>query len=202
MRLQAVQEVLVSVQWFLSTTPHFSLFSCDLVWVLHRLQSLWGMPAPAWSHPQATVPTGKYLLQHGFFMGHGPFRHMAHLLIFCLAIPLFLLSVPLFPPPLSLPFLKYVFLEVPPALLMVSAVSCGSLAELAGASCVWHGAAPHLFPQRWPLQPPCCQNLDGYTQYISRVKSCYRILYSSSFLVWCAREALDPSLILFPTFHW
>lgn len=84
-----VQESHISVQWFLSTTSHFSPFSCDLIWVLHRLQFLWGVPAPVWSHLQATVPAGKYLLQHGFFMGHSPFRDIMHLLILYLAISSF-----------------------------------------------------------------------------------------------------------------
>lgn len=89
MRLQVVQGAHISVQWFVSTTPHFSPFSCDLIWVLHRLQFLWGVPAPVWSHLQATVPTGKYLLQHGFFTGHSPFRDIVHLLILYLAISSF-----------------------------------------------------------------------------------------------------------------
>jgi len=128
--------------------------------------------------PCREVPVSAWLLYRP-----QPLRDMVCLLILYPAVPLFPLSAPLLPPPLSSPFLKYVSLEVPPASLKVSAVSCGSVVELAGTRCVQHGRDPHLFPQRSSLQPLHCQNLGRYTQCISLVRNCDEILYSSSFLI-------------------
>lgn len=50
-----------------------------------------------------------------------------------------------------LPFLKYVFLEVPLSWLRDSAVLCGGAT---GADCAWRGA-DHAAPQTLPLQLPC-----------------------------------------------
>lgn len=48
-----------------------------------------------------------------------------------------------------LPFLKYVFIEVPPALLIGSALACGgSVAEQAGTGCDRHGAVLDLLPHK------------------------------------------------------
>lgn len=90
---------------------------------------------------------------------------------------------------------------------MVSAVSCGSVAEPFGNSWVRHGAAPHIFPQRSPLKPLCCQNFNRCTQcvhtmYFSCKKLLQNFIFLISFLVLCVCEALDPSLISFSTFHW
>lgn len=127
-------------------------FSCALLWVLYRLQSIQGStgsgvglskgcsPFKAYTcssmgTPWATVSLGICLLHHG-----APPAPLT------LLLPLFV--TPLFPSPLwhFLPFLKYVFTEVSTTWLMGLAVSCsGSVAEIAGTSCVQQRAATHLF---------------------------------------------------------
>lgn len=78
---------------------------------------------------------------------------------------------------LTIPFcpLKYCFTEVPPALLMGSAVSYGgSIAESAGTwwkqLCPARGSPPEFFPGRTPLQLIHCQSLNTYMQFRSQTK--------------------------------
>lgn len=53
-------------------------------------------------------------------------------------------------------FLKYVFTGAPQTPLNgLALASGGSIAKLAGNSCVWHRAAPELFPQRPPWSHLC-----------------------------------------------
>lgn len=99
-----------------------------------------GAPVPAWAHLWATVP----LLWSTSFCSA---------VVLPFGSPVFLLSI-------FLPFLKYVFVEMPPGWLMGSAASCsGCVVELAGVCCVEHRAAPGLHSQRPSPKPPSTKTL-------------------------------------------
>lgn len=139
-------------------------------WVLHRLQffkinllqhgSSMGCgsfgaypPAPEWDPPQAAVWISAPVWS--------PPQAAGESLLWCSPSSLTLVSAGCFShfPSLltllcsTLPFLKHVSPEVPPAWLTGSAVSCsGSV----GAGCDPHGAAPHLVPEGPPWLPKSC----------------------------------------------
>lgn len=131
----------------------FPLLWCGLI---HGLQSLQEVHAPACAYLQVAVFSGVCLWQCGLSTGCSPFRGvtsstMEHLLLLW---PCYSFCVCVFN------LLKYVFTEMPSTPLAGSYVSCSESVGVGWTGCVWHRAASGLFSQASPMQTPLhCQNL-------------------------------------------